>query len=169
MNGFKTDVVQRYVSRAYDRQNKKGDGYDIEPVYLIGLMGTDIVHKEPEKWEGRYVSEYTFREKETNESQDETIFIIFAELARFDKLLDACEIVMFTEEKRIQYDQDLYDERRLNGELYAARRIGREEGLAEGRSELCRRMQSMGFPKDKVAEAAGLSEVELDELLTSVE
>ena len=110
------------------------------------------------------MSEYTFRVKETNELQDETIFIIFAELARFDKLLDdcvndlermlyvikngwkfqnqpdelrkeifqrlfdACEIAMFTEEKRIQYDQDMYDERRLNGELYAARRIGREEG-----------------------------------------
>ena len=50
MNGFKTNVVQRYVSRAYDRQNKKGDGYDVAPVYLIGLMGTDIVHKELEKW-----------------------------------------------------------------------------------------------------------------------
>ena len=196
-----------YVSRAYDRQNKKGDGYDVAPVYLIGLMGTDIVHNEPEKWEGRYVSEYTFREKETNELQDETIFIIFAELARFDKLLDdcvndlermlyvikngwklqnqpdelrkeifqrlfdACEIAMFTEEKRIQYDQDMYDERRLNGELYTARKIGREEGLAEGRAEgraeLCRRMLSLGFPKDKVAEAADLSEAELDELLTS--
>ena len=31
-----------YASRAYDRQNKKGDEYDVPPVYLIGLMGVEM-------------------------------------------------------------------------------------------------------------------------------
>jgi predicted transposase/invertase (TIGR01784 family) len=79
-----------YASRAYDRQNRKGEEYDVAPVYLIGLMGTGIKHADESRWVDRYVSEYTFREKETNELQDETIFIIFAELARFDKELSEC-------------------------------------------------------------------------------
>lgn len=41
-------------------------------------------------WKNRYVSEYTFREKETQELLDETIFIIFAEVARFNKQMDEC-------------------------------------------------------------------------------
>ena len=69
-----------YASRAYDMQNKKGEEYDVAPVYLMGLMGTVIKHENENRWTGRYISEYTFREKETNELQDETIFIIFAHI-----------------------------------------------------------------------------------------
>ena len=149
-----------YASRVYDRQNRRGEEYDVPPVYLIGLMGIDVKHSDPAAWEGRYVSEYTFREKATNELQDDTIFIIFAELRRFNKelsgrgndlekmlyvikngwrlqnqppelqdevfarLLDACDIPRFSEDKRIKYDKDMYDERRRNGELAAAREEG---------------------------------------------
>ena len=96
---------------------------------------------------------YTFLEKTTHELQDETIFIIFAELKRFhkseeecettlDKLLyqfknigemeddenwkkdsfwqrffKACEIAAFDEKKRAQYEQDMYDERRISDSI----------------------------------------------------
>ena len=83
-NWFKRCVS--YASRSYDRQNRKGEGYDVPPVYLIGLMGIEVKHEDPVIWEGRYISEYTFREKYTNELLDETIVIIFAELARFHKV-----------------------------------------------------------------------------------
>ena len=181
-----------YASRAYDRQNRKGGGYDVAPVYLIGLMGTDIRHEDESGWRGRYVSEYTFREKETNELLDETIFIIFAELARFDKalgdcrndlermlyvirngwqlqnqpselrkeifrrLLEACEIAAFDEQKRIQYDKDMYDERRRNGELAAAKRIGREEGREEAKLEAARRFKELGVEIKIIVDATGL-------------
>ena len=72
-----------YASRVYDRQNSRGGEYDVPPVYLIGLMGVDVKHADPVMWKDRYVSEYSFREKTTNELQDDTIFIIFAELRRF--------------------------------------------------------------------------------------
>ena len=160
-----------YASRAYDRQNKKGDEYDVPPVYLIGLMGVEMKHSSMETWKNRYVAEYVFMEKLSHELQDDTIIIIFAELARFDKPLEecendlermlyvlknvgrlnkkpealrheiftrifsACEIARFSEEKRIEYDQDMYDERRHMGEINTARRIGHEEGLAAGREE----------------------------------
>ena len=48
-----------YASRAYDRQSRKGKGYDIAPVYLIGFMGVLVPHPCPELWRDRYISEYT--------------------------------------------------------------------------------------------------------------
>ena len=87
-NWFKRCVS--YTSRIYDMQNQIGQDYVAKPVYLIGLMGVEIEHPEMELWKDKYVSEYTFREKETHELLDETIFIIFAEVARFNKQMDEC-------------------------------------------------------------------------------
>ena len=53
-------------------QNIVGKEYVAPPVYLIGLMGVPIKHGDMSQWRDRYVAEYTF-------------FIIFAEIARFDK------------------------------------------------------------------------------------
>lgn len=105
-----------YASRVYDRQNRKGGVYDVPPVYLIGLMGTEINHPDKEFWRDRYVSEYTFREKDCHDLLDETTVIIFAELAGF------------SEDKRIKYDNDMNDERRLRGIELACRRIGYDLG-----------------------------------------
>ena len=88
-----------YASRAYDRQNKTGFDYDVPPVYLIGLMGVDINHPDKEYWTGRYISEYTFREKGCHDLLDETIVIIFAELTRFHKTEDEC----ITEQDQLLY------------------------------------------------------------------
>ena len=88
-NWFKRCVS--YAARAYDRHNKKGQDYDVQPVYLIGLMGIDIPHPDKELWKNRYISEYTFREKGTHDLLAETIIIIFAELTRFNKTLEECE------------------------------------------------------------------------------
>ena len=146
-------------------------GYDVPPLYFIGFMGIDLKHEDEQAWEGRFISEYTFMEKTTHELQDETIFIIFAELKRFnkseeecvtsqDKLLylfkhigeleddenwnkdkfwqrffEACEIAAFSEKKRAQYEKDMYDERRFQGQLAASYNNGLEAGIAEGREE----------------------------------
>ncbi len=190
-----------YASRAYDMQNRKGEEYDVSPVYLIGLMGTGIKHADESRWVDRYVSEYTFREKETNELQDETIFIIFAELARFDKelnecsddlermlyiikngwklqnqppelrkeifrrLLEACEIAAFDAEKRIKYDKDMYDERRRNGELATAKRIGIEEGREEGVIAMLKKMFESGMGYQEISQISGLSESQIQAYL----
>ena len=201
-----------YASRAYDRQNKKGDEYDVPPVYLIGLMGVEMKHSSMETWKNRYVAEYVFMEKLSHELQDDTIIIIFAELARFDKPLEecendlermlyvlknvgrlnkkpealrheiftrifsACEIARFSEEKRIEYDQDMYDERRHMGEINTARRIGHEEGLAEGRVEgreegreeakmaTAKNLKQLGVDVETIAKATGLSKDAIENL-----
>lgn len=60
------------------------------PVYLIGLMDTEI--RQPE--------------------------LLRKEI--YTKILEACEIARFNEDKLIQFNKDMYDERRRNGELAAA-------------------------------------------------
>ena len=176
-----------YASRAYDRQNKSGSEYNVPPVYLIGLMGVPIEHHNAEYWRNRYISEYTFREKSCGELLAETIFIIFAELAGFDKRREecqteqdrmlyllknvgrlnerpqwlqnevyerffrACEICAFNEDKRIEYEKDMNDERRLNGMLRASREEGLEEGQVQGKAELLLKMYSKGMSEDEIS------------------
>ena len=201
-----------YASRAYDRQSRKGKGYDIAPVYLIGLMGVPVMHPDPELWKDRYISEYTFREKSTGDLLAETIIIIFVELASFDKTLEecetdrdrmlyilkntgrlmersqwlqnkvyerlfrACEIAAFSEEKRIEYEKDMNDEKRLYGMLAAQHKEGRAEGLKEGlekgrekgREEGIRatalKMLELSMPLDMITSVTGLTEDQINAL-----
>lgn len=193
-----------YAARVYDRQNRRGEDYGVPPVYLIGLMGTEIPHSDPLLWKNRFVSEYSFREKETGELLDETIFVTFAELARFDKksgecfsdidkmmyilknmgrlknrpewlqremyakLFDACEIARFNEEKRIQYEKDMFDERRLKGEFAAAERKGLEKGREEGKIEAIVKMLTSGMSFEQVADIMGISVEEVECVALSV-
>ena len=80
-----------------------------------------------------------------------------------------CEIARFSEEKRIEYDQDMYDERRHMGEINTARRLGHDEGLAEGRvegrvegreeakMEVARKMLAAGMSVEQICELTGMS------------
>ena len=93
MNFFRRCV--EYAAKVYDSGSGRGDSqeYDIPPVYFIGLLNTGVPkfdRSDSTVWRDRYVSEYTFREKVSHEVVDETIFLIFAELDRFDKGLEEC-------------------------------------------------------------------------------
>ena len=197
-----------YASRAYDRQNRRGQNYDVPPVYLIGLMDIEVGHPDVEFWKDKYVSEYTFREKESHDLLAETIVIIFAEMAHFDKraeecvtetdrmlyvlkfigrmmeqpawlqnevytrIFSACEIAGFPEDKRIKYEQEMNDEKRLRSEYNTARRMGLEEGLEKGREEgreearleSARKFKQLGVAAEIIAEATGLSPEEIARL-----
>ena len=134
-------------------------------------------------------------EKKTHELQDETIFIIFAELNRFnksekecetalDKLLylfknigemeddenwnkdsfwqrffRACEIPAFSEKKRAQYEQNMYDERRFQRQLAASYNNGLEAGIAEGQKRMiasAKKMVASGVDIDLVCSTLGV-------------
>ena len=176
----------------------------MQPVYLIGLMGVPIDHPDKEFWKDRYVSEYTFREKECHDLLGETIVIIFAELASFDKseeecvtrqdrmlyilknssklltppawsgqeryteILDACYIDHFDQEKRKKYDNDMYDERRRQGELNAAIERGMAAGLEQGREEEKKanalKLRELGVAVEVISQATGLSVEEIEKL-----
>ena len=205
-----------YACRAYDRQTRKGEDYDVPPVYLVGLMDVEIEHPDKEFWKNRYISEYTFREKECSDLLGETIVIIFAEMANFSKteeecetetdkmlyllknigkmmsrpawlqhevysrIFDACEIAGFTEDKRIEYEKEMYDERRRKSEMDTAKRIGFETGRAEGRAEgreegrvegreeeqirIARNLKLAGVDIDTILNATGLDKETVDKL-----
>ena len=144
---------------------------------------------------------------------DETIIIIFAEIARFDKegddcktdidrmcyllknsaklyteslrnqpewlkqevfvqILKACEIAGFSKKKRIQYDKDMYDERRFYSELYTARKEGMDEGMekgkaegkAEGIIETARNLLALGVDVETISKATGMKPDEIEDL-----
>ncbi|MBQ8500453.1 MAG: hypothetical protein IJV84_07760, partial [Bacteroidales bacterium] len=90
----------------------------------------------------------------------------------FRRLLEACDIPRFSEAKRNKYDKDMYDERRRNGELAAAREIGMKEGMEKGMEKgiekgvvsVARQMKQMGLPADTIAEATGLSLNDIESL-----
>ena len=85
---------------------------------------------------------------------------------------DAIEISDFSKVKREQYDKDMYDEKRRNGELAAARDDGRAEGLAEGlergqaqaQAEMARKMLAAGMPVEQITQFTGLTPEEISTL-----
>ena len=79
------------------------------------------------------VSEYTFREKESHEVVDETIFLIFAELDRFDKELEECVSM-------------------ADKWFYSLKHVGRMERLPE---------EKLKYEHDMMTELTGLSEEEI--------
>ena len=81
LNFFRRCV--EYAAKVYDSGSERGDGhgYDIPPVYFVGLLNTGVPkfdRSDNEIWRDRYVSEYTFREKVSHEVVDETIFLTYS-------------------------------------------------------------------------------------------
>ena len=79
-------------------------------------------------------------------------------------LLDAFEIGDFSKMKRDQYDKDMYDEKRRNGELAAARNDGRAEGHAEAQTEMARKLKALGIDIDTIVQATGLDRETVESL-----
>ena len=86
--------------------------------------------------------------------------------------LEAFAIVSFSKTKREQYDKDMYDEKRRNGELAAAREDGIAEGLAQGHAEgreeanmeVARKMLAAGMPVEHIVQFTGLDRETLENL-----
>ena len=132
-------------------------------MYFIGLLNTDVPkfdRSDGSIWSDRYVSEYTFREKVSLEVVDETIFLNFVELHRFDKELHECgslvdkwcyslkhmgtldrlpdelRVKAFeTPEEKLKYEHDMITERDYDNIIYTAKIEGRAEGIAEGEAK----------------------------------
>ena len=94
----------------------------------------------------------------------------------YTRIFSAREIAGFPEDKRIKYEQEMNDEKRLRSEYNTARRMGmeegrekgREEGRKEGREEArvesARKLKQMGVAAEIIAEATGLSIEEICKL-----
>ena len=88
----------------------------------------------------------------------------------YERLFRACEIAAFSEEKRIEYEKDMNDEKRLYGMLAAQHKEGRAEGLKAGREEGIRataiKMLELSMPVDVIASVTGLTEDQINALRT---
>ena len=86
--------------------------------------------------------------------------------------LVAFEIGSFSKTKREQYDKDMYDEKRRNGELAAAREDGIAEGLAQGHAEghaeakieMAIKFKALGVDIDTIVQATGLDRETIENL-----
>ena len=81
----------------------------------------------------------------------------------YTKIFEACEIARFNEEKLIKYEKDMYDERRLYGELEAARDEGMEKGREEGKLDAARKMLAAGIDAKVIADAL---EIPVEDILS---
>lgn len=81
----------------------------------------------------------------------------------FTDLLEAGRIAGFSKEKRAKYDSDMITER----DMYNILKTAREEGLAEGREEVARKMLAAGMPLEEIAELTGIPAARLENLRQS--
>ena len=79
----------------------------------------------------------------------------------YSRIFEACEIKMFSNEKRKEYESDMYDEKRYNSILNTAKEEGREEGREEGARqayvEMAERLLAKGMTVEEVASLTGLT------------
>jgi hypothetical protein len=75
----------------------------------------------------------------------------------YESFFRACEIAAFCEDKRIEYEKDMNDEKRLNG-MFAAKL---EEGMEKERTELLKNLLESGL---SVEEIAKITKVEVKEV-----
>ena len=81
-----------YAAGQYHSQLLKGGDYaSLHPVFEIAFLAQNYPHESPDLWDADHiVSHYTFTEKRTGECPYSTIFIILAEIGRFDKSAEEC-------------------------------------------------------------------------------
>ena len=88
----------------------------------------------------------------------------------FNRLFMLSEINTFTPEEYDEYQKsitrmsDYYNI--IDSAVARAEKIAREEGREEGKVDMCRAMLEKGISKESVAEIAGLSVSELNDLLS---
>ncbi|MGN0201946.1 MAG: hypothetical protein ACI399_03465 [Candidatus Cryptobacteroides sp.] len=81
--------------RAVERSRGSGmsgrDYASLHPVFEIAFLAENFAHEKPALWDADHiVSHYSFIEKRTGETPNPTIFIILAEIGRFNKAKEEC-------------------------------------------------------------------------------
>ena len=81
-----------YAAGQYHSQLlSKGDYAALHPVFEIAFLAQNYPHDTPGLWDADHIiSHYTFKEKRTGECPNPTIFVILAEIGRFNKTEAEC-------------------------------------------------------------------------------
>ena len=81
-----------YAAGQYHSQLlSKGDYAALHPVFEIAFLAQNYPHDTPGLWDADHIiSHYSFKEKRTGECPNPTIFVILAEIGRFNKTEAEC-------------------------------------------------------------------------------
>ena len=74
-------------------------------------------------------------------------------------------IALFTEDKRIIYEQEMSDEKRILAERQGCYDAGHKEGLEQGRTEMILRMIESGMSVEQIAQITRLAPDEIETLI----
>ena len=83
----------------------------------------------------------------------------------YECIFRACEISAFTEEKRIEYEKEMNDEKRLNGMMRAKLEEGIEQGIVQGVSQAIRQLHAKGMPASQIADFLDMSLDQVESIL----
>ena len=83
----------------------------------------------------------------------------------YEYIFRACEISAFTEEKRIEYEKEMNDEKRLNGMMRAKLEEGIEQGIVQGVSQAIRQLHAKGMPASQIADFLDMSLDQVESIL----
>ena len=75
----------------------------------------------------------------------------------FERLFEAAKIAAYTKEERNQYENDMMTENDYRNTIDYAR----DEGMAEGKAEVARKMLAAGMPAEQITEFTGLTAEQL--------
>lgn len=82
----------------------------------------------------------------------------------FELLFESANISKFTPKEKLKYDKDMTTERDRRNQIATAFSDGKDEGLAEGRTETARNFLKLGVSIEVVSKATGLSIEEVKSL-----
>ncbi len=119
-----------YASGLYHLELSEGDMYGkLHPVYVVSFLNYRLRHDDESLWDtDHFISYWRFIEKRTGMVADQTISVIFVEMALFTKTLEEC----VTESDRL-----FYIFRNSGGFQKIPERIEKSGGISRRLAEAC--------------------------------
>ena len=128
-----------YGSGLYHIELSDGNPYELlRPVYVVSFLNFRLKHKEGTVWDtDHFISYWEFEEKRTKEVADQTISVIFAEMALFTKTPEEC---------RTELDRLFYIFKNSGGFSSIPEWISESGGVSRRLAEAC---EVAAFDKEK--------------------
>jgi predicted transposase/invertase (TIGR01784 family) len=125
--------------RGVQRAEADGNPYELlRPVYVVSFLNFRLKHKEGTVWDtDNFISYWQFEEKRTKEVADQTISVIFAEMALFTKTPEEC---------RTELDRLFYIFKNSGGFSSIPEWISESGGVSRRLAEAC---EVAAFDKEK--------------------
>ena len=138
---------EKLIHRYRLREDETGEimNSKLEFLYLeVGAFRKEIIGSSPatDKW--MYVLKKLSRLEERPQALRERVF---------ERLFEAAKIAAYTKEERNQYENDMMTENDYRNTIDYAR----DEGMAEGKAEVARKMLAAGMPAEQITEFTGLT------------